>query len=105
LPLPKPFRGAILARNRRGSGECRLKEALRLRDQIFLNPQSSAAIKKQAQSSVEKIQKLVMELILLGATDNTTMLDELPADLGRALGTDARQPEEAALSITPAQNS
>jgi hypothetical protein len=23
LPLPKPFRGAILARNRRGSGECR----------------------------------------------------------------------------------
>ena len=64
---------------RRRSLEASLRSAIRLRDQVFANGESSLAIKKQAQSSVEKIQTLVMELILEDTKDTSTIIDLVPA--------------------------
>src|SRR6202040_1681706 len=49
-----------------------LRSAIRLRDQIVASSESSPTIKKQAQASVEKIQSLVIDLILEDTRDPTT---------------------------------
>jgi hypothetical protein len=63
----------------RRSLEGSLRGATRLRDQILASSESSSQIKKQAQANVEKIQTLVMELILEDTRHPSTLVDFIPA--------------------------
>jgi hypothetical protein len=69
---------------RRRGLQVSLRSAVRLRDEVFASRQSSPIIRKQAQSSVERIQALVMELILEDTKDDTTLLDFVPTTLPTA---------------------
>jgi len=66
---------------RRRSLNASLRSAIRLRDQITASGDSSAKIKKQAQVSVEKIQALVLELILEDTRDPSNLADFIPVTI------------------------